>query len=53
VALALLAGLYLLTPGSVQGLTGFLALYLVLISVLTLPHVVIVGLMDLRQGLWR
>ena len=53
VALALLVGLYLLTPGSAQGPVGLLALYLVLISVLTLPHVVVVTLMDRRQGLWR
>jgi Brp/Blh family beta-carotene 15,15'-monooxygenase len=53
VALALLVGFYLLAPGSVQGLTGFLAVYLILISVLTLPHVVVVALMDRRQGLWR
>jgi hypothetical protein len=26
--------------------------YLVLISALTLPHVVVVSFMDLRQGLW-
>ena len=53
VALALLVVFYLLVPGTVQGPVGLLALYLVLISVLTLPHVVIVGLMDRRQGLWR
>ncbi len=53
VALALLAGLYLLVPGRVAGPENLLAVYLVLISVLTLPHVVIVGLMDRRQGLWR
>lgn len=52
-ALALLAGLYLLVPGRVVGPDGLLAVYLVLISVLTLPHVVIVGLMDRRQGVWR
>lgn len=52
-ALLLLVGLYFLVPGSVEGMRGLLALYLVLISVLTLPHVVIVGFMDRRQGLWR
>lgn len=52
-ALALLAGLYLLVPGDPQGPAGLLAVYLVLISVLTLPHVAIVGLMDRHQGLWR
>ena len=50
VALALLVGLYFLVPGGVEGAAGLLALYLVLISTLTLPHVVVVGLMDRRQG---
>jgi Brp/Blh family beta-carotene 15,15'-monooxygenase len=53
VALTLLAGLYLLAPGRAAGPEGLLAVYLVLISVLTLPHVVIVGLMDHQQGIWR
>ncbi len=52
-ALALLIGLYFLVPGRVDGASGLLAVYLVLISTLTLPHVVIVCLMDLRQGVWR
>lgn len=51
-ALVLLVGFYLLLSGSVQEPADLLALYLVLISVLTLPHVVIVGLMDYRQRLW-
>lgn len=53
VALLLLAALYFFVPGNVEGAAGLLAVYLVLISVLTLPHVVIVGLMDRRQGMWR
>ena len=53
VALLLLVGLYFFVPGSAAGASGLLALYLVLISMLTLPHVVIVGFMDRRQGLWR
>ncbi|MDQ4105830.1 MAG: Brp/Blh family beta-carotene 15,15'-dioxygenase [Actinomycetota bacterium] len=52
-ALALLVGLYFLVPAGVEGATGLLAVYLVLISTLTLPHVVVVSLMDLRQGIWR
>lgn len=52
-ALLLLAGLYLAVPGSVEGYSSLLGLYLVLISVLTLPHVVIVSLMDHKQGVWR
>lgn len=52
-ALLFLVGLYFFVPGGVEGAAGLLALYLVLISVLTLPHVVIVGLMDRHQGIWR
>lgn len=52
-AIALLAGLYFAVPGPVDGAGGLLAVYLVLISTLTLPHVAIVCLMDLRQGVWR
>ena len=52
-ALTLLVGLYFFVPGRVEGAGGLLAVYLVLISALTLPHVVIVCLMDLRQGIWR
>lgn len=52
-ALALLVGLYFLVPGRVDGAGGLLAVYLVLISTLTLPHVVIVCFMDRRQGIWR
>lgn len=53
VALVLLVGLYFLVSGGVEGAAGLLAVYLVLISTLTLPHVVVVSLMDLRQGIWR
>jgi len=53
VALVLLLGLYLIVPGSGVAPLTLLSLYLVLISVLTLPHVVVVTFMDLRQGLWR
>jgi beta-carotene 15,15'-dioxygenase len=52
-ALALLAGLYLVTPGAGASPSTLLALYLVLISALTLPHVVVVSWMDAKQGLWR
>ena len=53
VAALLLVGLYFVIPGRIDGLTDLLALYLVLISILTLPHVVIVTVMDRSQGLWR
>ncbi|MBA2441124.1 MAG: Brp/Blh family beta-carotene 15,15'-dioxygenase [Rubrobacter sp.] len=52
-ALALLAGLYLAVPGTVEGYSSLLGLYLVLISVLTLPHVAVVYLMDRKQDVWR
>lgn len=51
-ALALLAGLYFALPGR-EGPDSTLGLYLVLISILTLPHVVIVSFMDHRQRIWR
>lgn len=50
-AVALLAGLYLVAPGAGASPPALLALYLVLISALTLPHVVVVSFMDYRQGL--
>ena len=49
-ALVLLLGLYLVVPE--VGATPP-ALYLLLVSALTLPHVVVVSFMDVRQGLWR
>ena len=51
-AVALLAGLYLVAPGAGASPPALLALYLVLISALTLPHVVVVSFMDHRQGLY-
>jgi len=51
--LALLVGLYLVAPGAGASPPALLALYLVLISALTLPHFVVVSFMDARQGLWR
>lgn len=51
-ALGLLAALYLYVPDGPGGADGLLAGYLVLISTLTLPHVVLVTWMDLRQGLY-
>ncbi len=52
-ALCLLVGLYFLLPEPARGPGALLGVYLVLISVLTPPHVAIVSLMDRRQGLWR
>jgi len=52
VALALLGGLYVLVPTPPGVLGELVGLYLVLIAVLTLPHVVVVAWMDREQGVW-
>ncbi|ARC55622.1 Beta-carotene 15,15'-dioxygenase [Frondihabitans sp. 762G35] len=52
-ALALLIGLFVVLPRSGTSAGSLLGLYLVLISALTLPHVVVVAVMDRRQGVWR
>ncbi|QIN83451.1 beta-carotene 15,15'-monooxygenase [Rubrobacter tropicus] len=52
-ALALLAGLYFAVPRAAQDPGSLLALYLVLVSALTLPHASLVAYMDLRQGVWK
>jgi len=51
-ALALLGLLYLVVPRTPAGTAELVALYLVLIAVLTLPHVVIVTWLDREQGIW-
>lgn len=45
-------GLYVAVPRSPGDLRGLVAVYLVFIAVLTLPHVAIVSWMDREQGLW-
>jgi Brp/Blh family beta-carotene 15,15'-monooxygenase len=50
VALALVGGLWVAVPEPPTTLAGGAALYLVLIAVLTLPHVVAVTWMDRAQG---
>jgi len=50
---ALLAALYLVVPAVDESAPSLLAVYLVLISALTLPHAVVVSYMDVRQGLWE
>ena len=52
-ALAMLVGLYFAVPGSTEDPGSLLALYLVLVSALTLPHASLVAYMDLRQGVWK
>lgn len=52
-ALALLVGLYLVVPRVAEDPGSLLALYLVLVSALTLPHASLVTYMDARQGVWK
>ena len=51
-SLALLAGLYWLVPNPPATVPEWVGLYLVFIAVVTLPHVVVVTLMDVEQGVW-
>lgn len=48
-ALTLLGGLYLFSAARVVTLEGFVALYLVLVSSLTLPHAVVVAMLDVWE----
>lgn len=50
-ALVLLGGLYAAAPRQPTSISGFAALYLVLLAVLTAPHIVVVGWMDRQRGL--
>ena len=52
-ALVLLVALYAAVPARGGDAGSLLAVYLVLISALTLPHAVLVSYMDARQGLWN
>jgi Brp/Blh family beta-carotene 15,15'-monooxygenase len=52
VSLVFLVGFYLLVPVRPATLAESVGLYLVLIAVLTLPHVVVVGVMDHEEGVW-
>jgi len=52
-ALALLFGLLLAVPRPGGDPGSLLALYLVLVSALTLPHTSLVAYMDARQGVWK
>jgi hypothetical protein len=53
VSLGLLGGLYLIVPVQPASGAETVGLYLVLISVLTLPHVLVVSYMDRVEGVWR
>nr|WP_255479160.1 Brp/Blh family beta-carotene 15,15'-dioxygenase [Natronomonas sp. LN261] len=52
VSLGLLGSLYLVVPGTVTDPLALVGTYLVLIAVLTLPHVVVVTVMDYEQRIW-
>jgi len=52
VSIGLLGLLYLVVPGTIAQPLDLLGTYLVLIAVLTLPHVVVVSVMDHEQRLW-
>jgi Brp/Blh family beta-carotene 15,15'-monooxygenase len=51
-SLVVLVGLYAAVPDPPGTIAEFVGLYLVFIAVLTLPHVVVVSLMDVGQGVW-
>lgn len=51
-ALALFGGLALAVPTTPASVADIGGLYLVLLAVLTLPHVVVVAVLDRRQGVW-
>ena len=51
-ALVALAGLYFAVPSGGGRADSLLALYLVLVFVLTVPHAAVVTYMDRRQGVW-
>ena len=53
VALIMLVGTYIVVPGVGPEAGSLLGLYLVLISILTLPHITVVSYMDYHQGVWR
>lgn len=53
IALAGLWLLYTLVPNVPHTVAGWTSLYLVLIAVLTLPHVWVVLRMDIVEGVWR
>jgi hypothetical protein len=52
VSLLLLTGLAVVVPRGAAGVADLVAVYLVLLAVLTAPHVVVVTLLDRRQGIW-
>ncbi|QCW02713.1 Brp/Blh family beta-carotene 15,15'-dioxygenase [Natrinema pallidum] len=51
-ALAVLVGIWLAVPRTPATVADIIAVYLVGIAVLTLPHVVVVTLLDREDGIW-
>jgi len=51
-ALVILGGFAAVVPRPPGGVSGLVALYLVVIAVLTLPHVVVVSALDTAEGVW-
>ncbi|MFW6384118.1 MAG: Brp/Blh family beta-carotene 15,15'-dioxygenase [Halodesulfurarchaeum sp.] len=51
-AVLLLVGFWFVVPASPTSVSGLVALYLVFIAVLTVPHVAVVAWMDHREGIW-
>jgi len=51
-SLVLLAGFGAVVPGTVESVSAYAALYLVFVAVVTLPHVVVVTLMDYAERVW-
>ena len=51
-SLALLGGLALVVPNPPTTVPEWVGLYLVFIAVVTLPHVVVVTIMDREQSIW-
>jgi Brp/Blh family beta-carotene 15,15'-monooxygenase len=51
-AVAILAALVAVVPNRPGTVPEFAGVYLVLLAALTLPHVVVVSLLDRRQGVW-
>jgi Brp/Blh family beta-carotene 15,15'-monooxygenase len=52
-ALVVIAGAAFVVPNPPTDVTSAIALYLVVIAVLTVPHVVAVSLLDHAEGVWR
>ena len=52
-ALIFLAAMYYTVPSRPQSIEQFIGLYLILIAILTLPHTIVVYLMDRKDRVWH